>query len=156
MRMVLHSDTGFGRMKGIDMELSGRCLCGGVSFECDAEPLSMKYCHCDTCRKVTGSAFNIGVGVPIESLKVRGTAQSYTHTNEQGHDVTREFCSTCGSPLFTRGRNTVWIRAGSLENAEGLKPTAEMWTELAVPWARIPDDIPRYLQTSPSTPGENK
>ena len=129
------------------MLLTGQCLCGRVTYVCEAEPLSMKYCHCDTCRRVTGSAFNIGVGVPVEALKISGQIQSYTHTN----GVTREICPACGSPLFTRGAQAVWIRAGSLDHSEGLQPTAEMWTELAVPWARIPDGIPSYPQNSPST-----
>jgi hypothetical protein len=129
------------------MLLTGQCLCGNVKYECNADPLAMKYCHCDTCRRVTGSAFNIGVGVPAEDLKVSGKIQGYTHTN----GVTREFCPVCGSPLFTRSPHIVWIRAGSLDSSEGLQPTAEMWTELAVPWARIPEGIPSYLQNSPST-----
>ena len=40
------------------MLLTGKCLCGAVKYECEAEPESMQYCHCDTCRRVTGSAFN--------------------------------------------------------------------------------------------------
>lgn len=128
------------------MLLTGQCLCGGVKYRCDTEPLSMKYCHCDTCRRVTGSAFNIGVGVPSGDLTVSGKIQSYTHNG-----ATREFCPVCGSPLFTRSKQVVWIRAGSLDNSEGLRPTAEMWTELAVPWSRIPDGIPSYPQASPST-----
>ena len=128
------------------MLLTGRCLCGGVTYECNAEPLSMKYCHCDTCRRVTGSAFNVGVGVPGEDLHVAGEIRTHTHTG-----VTREFCPVCGSPLFTRGPHIVWIRAGSLDNSDGLQPTAEMWTELAVPWSRIPDGISSYPQGSPST-----
>lgn len=129
------------------MLLKGQCLCGGVRYECSTEPLTMKYCHCDTCRRVTGSAFNIGVGVPADDLKVIGKIQSYTHTNGS----TREFCPVCGSPLFTRSPHIVWIRAGSLDSSDGLQPAAEMWTEMAVPWSRIPDNIPSYPHASPST-----
>ena len=85
------------------MRLTGQCLCGNVQYECEAEPESMKYCHCDTCRKVTGSAFNIGVGVPRDALKVAGDVKPYTHTN----GVTREFCSICGTPLWTIGNKSV-------------------------------------------------
>ena len=129
------------------MLLTGQCLCGNVNYRCETEPESMQYCHCDTCRRVTGSAFNIGVGVPKDSLNVTGEVKSYTHTN----GVTREFCPNCGTPLWTVGSKSVWIRAGTLENSEGLHPTAEMWTEMAVPWARIPDGIPTYSRNKPST-----
>ena len=40
------------------MKLTGRCLCGNVTYEFEGEPESMKNCHCNTCRRVTGSAFN--------------------------------------------------------------------------------------------------
>lgn len=134
------------------MQLTGGCLCGNVRYECEAEPESMKYCHCDTCRRVTGSAFNIGVGVPKDALKVTGDAKSYTHTN----GVARQFCPICGTPLWTLGHRSVWIRAGTLDSSEGLSPTAEMWTELSVPWSNIPDDIPSHAQVGPSTDGQTK
>jgi hypothetical protein len=131
------------------MTLSGQCLCGNITYTCDAEPESMTYCHCDTCRRITGSAFNIGVGIPKEALKVSGNIKRHTHTNGS----TREFCPTCGSPLFTIGSQTVWIRAGSLDNAEALQPTRQMWTELSVPWAHIPTGISSYPQHASSTDG---
>lgn len=129
------------------MPLTGQCLCGSITYECDAEPESMTYCHCDTCRRVTGSAFNIGVGVPRSKLRVHGPIQSYTHTN----GVERQFCPTCGSPLFTIGNRSVWIRAGSLDNAESLKPTREIWKEMEMPWAHIPEGIDSFPQTGQST-----
>lgn len=133
------------------MLLTGKCLCGAVRYECSAEPGPVKYCHCDTCRRVTGSAFNIGVPVPAKDLRVTGKVRSYAHRNDEGRSVTREFCPVCGSPLFTRGTDTVWIRAGSLDASEGLQPVAEVWTEIAVPWSRIPDEIQSYPQGGPST-----
>ena len=141
-------------LEELNMLLTGGCLCGGVRYTCDAEPESMKYCHCDTCRRVTGSAFNIGVGVPATALRVTGKVQAYTRPTDEGHMVTREFCPVCGTPLWTHGRKSVWIRAGTLDSSEGLEPTAEMWTEMAVPWAHIPEGIPGYPQTGPSTDGK--
>jgi hypothetical protein len=125
-------------------KLTGQCLCGAITYECDGEIDTMTYCHCDTCRRVTGSAFNIGIGIPKDSLKVSGQVKSHTHTNGS----IREFCPTCGSPTFTIGNQTIWIRAGSLNNSDALQPTREVWTDLAVPWSRIPDHIPSYPETA--------
>ncbi len=41
--------------------VSGGCLCGYVRYEYDGEIGSANYCHCQDCRKTTGSAFNIGL-----------------------------------------------------------------------------------------------
>jgi len=79
-------------------KLTGRCLCGTITYECEAELESMTYCHCDTCRRVTGSAFNIGVGVSRDSLKVSGEVQSHTHTNGS----IREFCPMWISSIHDR------------------------------------------------------
>ena len=129
------------------MKLTGQCLCGSITYEADTEIETMTYCHCDTCRRVTGSAFNIGVGIPKATLQITGPIQSYVADN----GVERQFCSTCGSPLFTIGSRSVWIRAGSLNNAETLKPTREMWKEMEMPWAHIPDDIDSFPRTGRST-----
>ena len=131
------------------MRLTGRCLCGQVTYAFEGEPESMKYCHCDTCRRVTGSAFNIGVGVPRDQLVTEGETRTHVHTNGS----TRVFCPTCGTPLWTVGRKSVWIRAGTLDSSEGLEPTSQVWTGLAVPWAQIPADIPSFPQEGPRTDG---
>ena len=61
------------------MKLTGRCLCGNVTYEFEGEPESMKNCHCNTCRRVTGSAFNIGVGVPKDLLVKTGELNTRSH-----------------------------------------------------------------------------
>ena len=92
---------------------------------------------------MTGSAFNIGVGFPSDAVSVSGVTKSYTVENE-GRRTTREFCPTCGSPLFTRYPDRVFIKAGTIDDGRHLVPTRQIWTEMAVPWSRIPDDIDSY------------
>jgi len=131
------------------MALTGRCLCGSVNNECDAEPLSVTYCHCEYCRRVTGSAFNVSVAVPTQSLRVTGKVQRYIAPDDVQQERVREFCPVCGSPLFTHHPHGSFTRAGTLDNSENLKPMREMWTERAVPWAHIPDVIKSYPQGAP-------
>ena len=59
------------------MAIAGRCLCGAVTYETDAEPISVTYCHCDDCRRTTGSAYNVGVRVPTSPLRVNGQIKSF-------------------------------------------------------------------------------
>ena len=126
------------------MALSGRCLCGAVSFESDSEPISVTYCHCDDCRRVTGSAFAVGVGVSASSFSVNGETKGYESTNDKGRTKMRVFCPKCGSQLFTRYPDKVFIKAGTLDDSEDLQPTREIWTEMTVPWAHIPDGLQRF------------
>ena len=52
----------------------------------------------------------------------------------------REFCSNCGSPLFTRyvrpaiAPELVGLWAGSLDDPSWYKPTVDLWTASAQAW----------------------
>lgn len=37
--------------------ITGSCLCGGIQYEVTGEPMKRVMCHCDNCRKFTGSSF---------------------------------------------------------------------------------------------------
>ena len=123
------------------MRLAGRCNCRAVTYQCDAEPHSVTYCHCDTCRRMTGSAFNVGVGVPADSLRVSGDVKGWNDPEHPEKRATREFCPTCGSPMFTRYPKMIFIKAGTLDDSSRLKPTRQIFTGMAVPWHRIPHGI---------------
>ncbi len=47
----------------------------------------------------------------------------------------------------------VWIKAGSLDAPELIKPTHQTWTGMAVPWAYLDRDLPGFPDNGPS-PGE--
>lgn len=128
--------------------LSGGCLCGYVRYEYTGEPEGATYCHCPDCRRATGSAFTVGVHVRAATLRiVSGCVKGYTKTADSGNKITREFCPECGSPLFTRQPvhpNLVWIKAGSLDKPESIKPSYQTWTQCAVPWAYIDENLPSF------------
>jgi hypothetical protein len=130
--------------------VSGGCLCGQVRYEYDGDIGSANYCHCQDCRRTTGSAFNIGVRLQSAALRiVAGSVKTYTKIADSGNPITREFCSECGSPLFTRASTKpqyIWVKAGSLDNPNLVKPVDQIWTDSAVPWAYINTKLPRFPQ----------
>jgi hypothetical protein len=46
----------------------GGCLCGGVRYASEAEPVLTALCHCRHCQKQTSSAFSVLVALPKGSL----------------------------------------------------------------------------------------
>ncbi|MFM6075748.1 MAG: GFA family protein [Dolichospermum sp.] len=128
--------------------IKGSCLCGYVRYEYDGELDSANYCHCRDCRKTTGSAFNIGIRLHSDLLRiVAGQVKGYTKAGESGNIITREFCPECGSPLFTRSptkRQFIWVKAGSLDDPKCVKPIHQIWTDSAVPWAYIDPELPGF------------
>ncbi|MHC4105445.1 MAG: GFA family protein [Planctomycetota bacterium] len=135
-------------------QLTGGCLCKEVRYQYQGELKEAAYCHCPDCRRTTGSAFCVGVGVEAKNLEIiSGIVKAYTKTADSGNKITREFCPKCGSPLFTKVDafpHTVWIKAGSLDEPELIKPTHQTWTGKAVKWAYIDDDLPSFPQAGPN------
>ncbi len=93
----------------------------------------------------------------VTSSTIRsGKTKDYTKIADSGKKITRQFCPECGSPLFTRAEvcpGMVWIKAGSLDSPELIKPTHQTWIEMAVPWAYLDKDLPSFQGNGPS-PGE--
>jgi hypothetical protein len=55
----------------------------------------------------------------------------------------RAFCSRCGSPLYGRGDaypNIIRVRLGTLDNTEGGRPIAHIFTGSKADWFEIADD----------------
>ena len=128
--------------------LTGGCMCGAVRYEWQGAEFSASYCHCEDCRKATGGPYTVGVRVNEAGLTIcSGKTKGYTTIGNSGKEITREFCPECGSPLFTRAQvlpGVVFIKAGSLDEPEIVKPTHQSWVNMAVPWAYLSKDLPGF------------
>ena len=79
---------------------SGKCLCGNVSYQCHSEPKAVFNCHCEDCRRATGSVFGTNLFVPEAKVEISGAVSSYSHISDSGSTMTKRFCPNCGSLLF--------------------------------------------------------
>ena len=71
-------------MTGAPRPLTGRCLCGGVTYSVDAEPVWQGVCHCSNCQRQTASAFSAIVGVPSKALTVEGDTLAVVQDRQRG------------------------------------------------------------------------
>jgi hypothetical protein len=120
--------------------ISGRCLCGNVSYTADADPIVQAVCHCSDCQRQTGGPFSVVLGVPRSALAVEGDTLSSFSTigDDHGSETERNFCSACGTPLYSVSGampEFVFIKVGSLDDSSWLEPRMEVWTSSAQPWA---------------------
>ncbi len=138
----------------METNLRGGCLCGAVRYEATGNPEQASYCHCDDCKRATGGPYTVGVLVKLADLHVRsGQVKGYTSIADSGRKITREFCPDCGSPLFTKAEkcpDLVFLKAGSLDQPEVVKPQCQIWTKRAVPWAYIDETLPQYPESASS------
>ena len=126
-------------------KVSGRCLCGSVVYEYTGSVGPANYCYCEDCRRVTGSAFNIGVRFHLAELRItRGRLKGYTKRGESGNELTRHFCPECGSPIYTsspKHPEYVYVKAGTLDDPGVVKPTHRNWLVSEVSWSHPPRGI---------------
>ncbi|HEX8086661.1 MAG TPA: GFA family protein [Solirubrobacteraceae bacterium] len=125
--------------------MTGRCLCGGVTYRVEGEPVAQAVCHCTDCQRQTGNPFSAIAGYPRAAFSVEGsTLASFTTVGtDHGGDTERHFCSACGSPIFSIAAvapDLVFVKVGSLDDASWFQPAFEVWTSSAQPWAPHFDD----------------
>ena len=138
------------------MTITGRCLCGNVTYRAESDPVVTILCHCDDCQRHSGAAFSTNVIVPSADFTIEGSAMK-THgtvSGDGGHDRGRVFCGECGSTLITTMAdmdNLVVIKAGTLDDRSWVSPQMEIWTDSAQAWVHAADAperrrFPRSLQ----------
>ena len=117
---------------------TGGCQCGTVRYRLDASPLGVWACHCNLCRKQSGSAFGMSMSVPVEALRfTSGEPAVWTREAASGHTVDCLFCQTCGSRIAHRrhehgGRIT--LKPGTLDDTSWFAPEKHFFTEEALEW----------------------
>ena len=132
------------------MAIRGSCLCGGVTFEIDKAVGPVEFCHCNRCRKVSGSAALLMIGVNTTDYRfltgrelVRTYAAPILYNPPAYHST---FCSNCGCPVPLPTPEGDWfeIPAGLFDDDPGIRPDKHIFVELAPAWAEIKDDLPQY------------
>ncbi len=117
-------------------EYTGSCLCGEVKYKIEGEPLRVAQCHCDDCRKATGSAFATNIFVKAENLSLlQGDTNSFEHVADSGNVMVKEFCGSCGSQLFGHGSGRPGLKTvkiGSIDDIGSIQPEVEVFTSSAL------------------------
>ena len=58
------------------------------------------------------------------------------------------FCTTCGTTLWSKYHRTpgdaLFVRAGTLDNPEAVKPDVHIFTRTKLPWLELPKDAPAF------------
>ena len=56
---------------------TGSCLCGSVNYKSNSDPLVTQNCHCDQCRKATGSVYLTNLFIKEENFEITGGVNNY-------------------------------------------------------------------------------
>ena len=103
----------------------GGCACGAVRFEALGEPMRVGLCHCMTCRKHHGSAFNPFVVYKFQQVLVAGSLKTWRSSEHSS----RMSCEICGSPICQQEDDSgeIELHFGSFDDTSLFAPMYENW-----------------------------
>ncbi len=135
------------------MKLSGACHCGQVTYEIRGEPVRMAQCHCNACRRTTGTGHNVQAFFRQEQVDISGQTKSHETISDSGNIRVRHFCSTCGSRLFSENSGApemIGVAAGSFDNSDWFRPQAVLYTSERQDWDPLDPAIKSFEKMPPT------
>ena len=123
----------------------GSCLCGEVRFEVDGVFDHFYLCHCEYCRKDTGSAHGANLFSSTAKLKWISGEDKVRSFNLPSTRHTKSFCSICGSalPRTPTDGGLLVVPAGSLDSKVTIRPDAHIFVASKAGWDEGLEEIPR-------------
>ena len=127
---------------------SGGCACNEIRYKVYGPPVMVTYCHCDDCRKSSGSVVSVIAGFQKSGFELINGNPTYFDATPV---VKRSFCRTCGAPLFYDNLNfpeNIYIQMGSFDDPRQLPPDRHTWVCERISWHEITDNLRQYKQFS--------
>jgi hypothetical protein len=127
------------------MHATGHCQCGAVGFTVEGEPKRMAQCHCEDCRRSTGTGHGVQAFFDKSAVTITGETGIYEHLADSGNKRARHFCPVCGSRLFSensRAPDMIGIAAGAFDNSNWFRPEQIVWFSARPVWDAVDPVIP--------------
>lgn len=130
------------------MKYYGSCLCGEVAFEVEGVFQDFYLCHCERCRKDTGSAHAANMFSTTAKLKwIKGQENVKTYNfRSEGH--IKSFCLNCGSalPNLQMDGKLLVVPAGSIDGDIIMRPKAHIFFKSKADWDHDLETIMKFDQ----------
>ncbi len=110
----------------------GGCLCGAVRFKAGLTKREFGVCHCEMCRRWTGSAL---LGMTVPEGNVTWTGAEHIASRQTSPWAMRAWCRECGSNLYfkvtaqSEWSGNVELPIGLFDDASGLTMTNEIYID---------------------------
>jgi hypothetical protein len=77
----------------------GRCFCGTVEVEARGDPTAQGYCHCESCRSISGAPVRGFTLWPKDAVRVTRGEDKLKGFNKMGFSD-RQHCTECGGQVL--------------------------------------------------------
>ena len=120
----------------------GHCYCGAVTFEVSGKSDWVGHCHCESCRRASGSVMTTFAGFKLEQVNFTGEQPSRFQTDD---GVTRSFCARCGSPVAYENADTpgeIHLQLGLFDDLEPMVPRDHSFLDEKPGWLHADEHLP--------------
>ena len=126
------------------MTHEGGCLCGGVRWKAQGDPVNVRCCHCRLCQKATGAPFWARALYAQDAVAIEGHIEQFPSSDH----VWRVFCRDCGSRLFSRRSDgsLIGVALASFDDPNAYGPTEHIFVASRVDWLKLDDGLPQHAE----------
>ncbi len=126
-------------------------MCGGVRFEVTERFESVAYCHCASCKKISGGTGTVNGRVRSDAIAILA-GEELLRSFQPAEGTAKTFCSACGSNLFGGGWPTsprASVRLSALDSAFDRAPETHIFVRSVAAWETLPDDGAQRFDVRP-------
>jgi hypothetical protein len=87
-----------------------------------------------------------------DDVTIKGDTSSYTTDTDSGDEVTRHFCTDCGSRLFgtnSKATTVTGIAVGCIDDNSWFKPAAIVYNKSKPAWDFMDETLPTFEAMPP-------
>lgn len=127
--------------------ITGGCRCGAVRYEVSGDAAHHALCHCRDCQLGSGAPMVAWSAYPAGHFRItQGTPVTY---NGSGASF-RQFCGTCGTPLFFRNEEAlpglIDVQSVTLDDPDTAVPQVQIQTAERRAWMTKLADMPEFAR----------
>ncbi|MEP0073091.1 MAG: GFA family protein [Marinomonas sp.] len=116
--------------------ISGSCCCGDVEFTLEDSFSNFFFCHCEQCRKLTGTAHASNLFTSPDNINWTKGVEKIKRYDDPERAFSKAFCENCASglPYISKSGNSLIVPAGSLNTEPSIKPDARIFCAEQTSW----------------------
>jgi len=131
------------------MKIDGRCHCGYVTFEAEADPETTTLCNCTDCQTMSGAPLRAVVMTRLGTFKLlSGKPTEYRKTADSGNVRLQGFCPQCGTALYSTSigdePNVYNVRVGVVRQRDQLVPRRQIFVRSQQGWINDLSSISKF------------
>jgi hypothetical protein len=132
-----------------EMNVTGGCFCGHVTYEATVDPARVYICHCTDCQRHSGAAYGVVVAVVDQQFRLlAGKLKTHNKTADSGTVRVLTFCPECGTRIHATSAGDpdgfMGLRLGTVDQRDRLPPVAQAVCRSAQGWVADLTPIPRF------------